>query len=945
MRVRRPSPKPRKQQKRSLASGAIGLGVATLAAGPAVNAAVFNVVNLNDSGAGSLRQAIEDANGAAGADVVTFQAGLTGTIALTTGQLEITDSLDVQGPGAAVITVSGSNSSRVFYLYNSQALIDVRIADLTITNGAASIGGGVVDFDENLTLDGVTITTNTATADGAGLWADGFSMNLTIMDSTISGNTSGDEGGGIYIEDTGGPMLIENSVITGNQAGGSGGGIYFYDPDDDITIRDTTISGNTSTGGAGGGIYLYSFDSGALTIEASTVSGNTALAGGGLFLYSVDHGGLIENSTISGNQAVAEGGGIYLYNLYSGGFSLNFVTIANNTAGGSGGGLFLVDTALSINNSILADNTAAADADLAGDTATFDLRYTLVEAATSANVNDITGNVLGTDPQLGALANNGGPTQTQRPALTSPVVNAADPAIVSPLTDQRGQPRSYPTIADMGALELVGGVIQFNPTTDSVAENAGSKIMTVVRDVGPDPATVDYTTNSGTATAGSDYTTTSGTLNFAAGDLSENISVPILDDAVIEPSEQFTLTLSNPSGDATLGAGNPATVTITDFEPGQFVFGSATYSTGETSGMVTVTVNRINGSNGAASVKYTTAAGTATPGAGNDYTTTSGTLNWADGDTTSRTFDVPILDDSAAEGDETFGVSLNTPLGGAIGAPGTATVTIVDDPVGTAQFSVTAINTTEDAGTVTVTVTRTGGTEGSLSVNYATADGTAVAPSDYTAAAGIVTFPAGSSTSQTFNITLIDDSANEGVEMFTANLSGAAVGTPSSVTITLDASDVVYIPVPTVSWYGKLFLTLMSALAGLWVMTRNRFFGFFLAMLCVGLFVAPSLSAAGTKPQKALKAQSQEQKKQENKGAKFRGTVQSITTESGNLVLTLSGGVVVTIPQAVIKASDHRTVKPHQATTGDIVVGSQVVVKLNTDAKGVVKHAKIKIVG
>ncbi|HWW62325.1 MAG TPA: right-handed parallel beta-helix repeat-containing protein, partial [Thermoanaerobaculia bacterium] len=231
-------------------SSAIGIGVAALAAAPA-SAATFTVSSLNDSGAGTLRQAIVDANTAAGPDVITFQAGLTGTILLTSGQLEIYDSVDVQGPGAAVISVSGNNSSRVFYLYDGGATLDVRIAGLTITQGFDTIGAGVVNFDENLTLDGVTITGNNAQGDGGGLWADGFSMNLTILNSTISGNTSGGDGGGIYVEDTGGPLTITNSTITGNSATAAGGGIYLYDPDDNVIIRDTTISGNTA-GSLGG---------------------------------------------------------------------------------------------------------------------------------------------------------------------------------------------------------------------------------------------------------------------------------------------------------------------------------------------------------------------------------------------------------------------------------------------------------------------------------------------------------------------------------------------------------------------------------------------------------------------------------------------------------------------------------------------------------------------
>lgn len=944
------TPRKKAQQKPSIASGAIGLGVAALAAAPAANAAVFNVTSLNDSGAGTLRQAILDANAAAGADVITFQAALSGTITLTTGQLYISDSVDVQGPGAAVITVSGNNASRVFYMYDSSTLLDVRIAGLTITQGSASIGAGVVDFDENLILDGVTITQNTTTGDGAGLWADGFAMNLTITDSTISGNISGGNGGGIYIEDTGGPLLIDNSVITGNQSQGSGGGIYFYDPDDDVTIRDTTISGNTSVNGAGGGVYLYSFDAGGLTIERSTISGNSAVAGGGLFLYELDQdASVIENTTISGNQATFfDGGGIDLYQLY-GGLTLNFVTTAGNTAVATGGGMLVENGTATINNSIFGDNVAATDADLAnGPAASFDLRYTLVEAPGAANTNDIVGNIFATDPQLAALANNGGPTETQRPALTSAVVNAADPAFgPPPATDQRGEARAYPTLPDMGALELVGGVIQFNPTTYNVAENAGNITLTVVRDVGPDPATVDFNTTPGTATPGpgNDYTATSGTLNFAAGDLSETFDVPILDDVATEGSEQFTATLSNPSLDATIGAGNVATVTVTDFEPGQVVFSSATYSVGEQGGMVTITVNRINGSNGAASVNYTTAPGTATPGAGNDYTTTSGTFNWADGDATPRTFDVPILDDNAAEGNEDFAVSLNTPSGAAIGAPGTGTVTITDDPVGTAQFSVATINTTEETGTVNVTVTRTGGTEGPLSVNYATADGTATTPSDYAAAAGIVTFPAGSAASQNFNITLVDDNITEGTEMFTANLSGPGVGAPSSVTITLAASDANIAAIPTISWLGKIFLTIMSALAGLYVIVRNRFSMFLVGMLLVGLVAAPTLSAA-QKTTKTPKANAEQKSNKEAKASKFRGTVQSIENNGNGLVMTLSGGVSFTLPKtADLNISDLRAAKPQPGTVQQLVAGTQVVVKFRTDATGAVKHVKIKILG
>jgi hypothetical protein len=938
--------------KSRVAQGAIGVGVAALAAAPGADAAVFNVTNLSDSGAGSLRQAIVDANGAAGADVVTFDAALTGTITLTTGQLYIVDSLDVQGPGPAVITVSGNNASRVFYAYSPTTTIDVRIAGLTITEGATAVGAGVVNFGQVLALDDVVITENNATLVGAGIFSTGINSSLTITNSTISGNVSDDDGGGIFIYQAGGTTTIEDSVITGNEAANDGGGIYFYAPADAVTIRDTEVSGNTANFGAG--IFFYDTDATAdVLIDRSTISGNTAIAGGGIFFYAPDNPITIENSTISGNvTTLGPGAGIFFYTLYSG-FSVNFTTIVNNTAGDIGGGMAVDFGTPVIDNSIIADNTGTDESDLAdGSAASFDLRYTLLEVD-SGNVNDIVGNIFGVDPQLGPLANNGGPTQTHRPDLASPVVGVADPGLgPPPLTDQRGEPRFYPApgSVDMGAVELIGGVIQFTPTTYTVSEDGGSVTLTVTRNIGPDEATVDYTTTPGTATpgAGNDYTTTTGTLTFAPGDLSETFSVPILDDATPEPDEQFTATLSNPSLDASLGAGSVATVTITDLVAGEFVFSSATYSVNETGGSVLITVNRVNGDDGAASVNYTTVAGTATPGPGNDYTTTSGTLIWADGDTTPQSFSVPILDDTAVEGDETFTVSLNTPSGGTVGVPGDATVTIVDDPVGTAQFSASVINTTEEAGTVTVTVTRTGGTEGPLSVNYTTAPGTATTPDDYATAAGVVTFPAGDATSQTFNITLVNDNVSEGAEMFTASLSGAAVGTPSTVTINLAASDAAAsVPyVPTLSWWGRFILTVLSALAGLYVMVRNRFSAFLVGLLMIGLFAAPQLSAQQN-TRKALKPKTDavSNLRKADNGGKFRGTLQSVETTASSLVLNLSGGVTLTIPKAAAKFVDNRSAKPRAGSAELLTSGRQVVVKLRTDAKGNIVNAKIKIMG
>jgi parallel beta-helix repeat protein len=551
--------------RKIVASGAaLTLGVA-LAAGRSAQAATFNVVNLDDAGPGSLRQAIEDANAAAGADVITFQAGLSGTILLTSGQLAITDSVDIQGPGASLLAVNGNGSSRVFYLYNNAAVLDVTISGLTVTFGSATIGAGIVDFDENLTLDGVVISQNAVTGDGGGLWADGFNMTLTIRNSRITGNTADDDGGAIYVEDTGGPLTIQNTVITGNFAGGSGGGIYFYDPDTDVTIQDSTISGNTA-GRLGGGIYLYSPDAGSWVIRNTTISGNSAQEGGGLFLYQPDQPFLIENSTISGNQATAgDGGGIYLYG-YS--ITIHNSTIAGNTATGSGGGVFAQNALVTIANSIVGDNAAGTNNDLGnGVEGSFDASFSLVESPGTASLTDSGGNVLNQDPQLGPLQNNGGPTETQLPAGTSPAVNAGDPAFTPPpSTDQRGFPRVVNGRIDMGAVEINPGMIQLTVSAASVNENGGTVTITATRTGGFDGAVaVSYATSDGTATQPADYIAAAGTLNWANQDAApKSFQVTIVNDSLDEPDETFNVTISNPQGGAALGAPTAEVVTIID---------------------------------------------------------------------------------------------------------------------------------------------------------------------------------------------------------------------------------------------------------------------------------------------------------------------------------------------------------------------------------------------
>jgi hypothetical protein len=216
------------------------------------------VMNLMDSGPGSLRQALLDTPAGG---TVNFQAGLSGTITLTSTELSIGKNLTIAGPGAPVITVSGNNACEVFSIGWS---FTVAISGLTIANGAASSGGGI-DNAGALTITGCTLSDNYA-GEGGGIFNAG---TLTVSNTVVSDNSAG-TGGGIY---SSGTLTATNSTVSGNNAG-EGGGIYSSGT---LTVANSTVGGNSA--GTGGGIY----SSGTLTATNSTVSGNTAGTGGGIF--------------------------------------------------------------------------------------------------------------------------------------------------------------------------------------------------------------------------------------------------------------------------------------------------------------------------------------------------------------------------------------------------------------------------------------------------------------------------------------------------------------------------------------------------------------------------------------------------------------------------------------------------------------------------------------
>lgn len=396
-----------------MAGTGIALG-ASLAATGSAQAADFTVTTLNDSGPGSLRQAVLDAEAAPGADRVLFQSGLTGTITLTSGEINIGEGLEIVGPGANALTVdaSGTPGDRVFYASYFPMGETFSVSGLTLTGGSSDgtfrsssydSGGAIYAFDADLSLSKVVVSGNSTTGTGSGGGVSA-NQNITVDSSTISGNNSAGGEGGI---NTGGDRVtITNSTISGNHATHDAGGLDIGSSDQPTLVQNSTISGNTANLN-GGGVYAYS-DTGdpeRVRLLDTTIASNSAAQGGGIY-----SGG-------PGTSPLLQG-----------------TIVANNAANVSG-----------------PDLSGAAEA-----------AFSLFRNTAGSNLNQTGPNLNDVDPQLGPLADNGGPTRTMSLSPTSPAIDKG--ASFGVASDQRGvvRPIDFPALpnaaggngSDIGAFEL-----------------------------------------------------------------------------------------------------------------------------------------------------------------------------------------------------------------------------------------------------------------------------------------------------------------------------------------------------------------------------------------------------------------------------------------------------------------------------------------------------------
>ena len=340
------------------------------------------------------------------------------------------------------------------------------------------------------------------------------------------------------------------------------------------------------------------------------------------------------------------------------------------------------------------------------------------------------------------------------------------------------------TITDEG---LPGLSIADAPT---VAEGGEAVFPVTLNPASSQVVTVAYATQDGTAVTDSDYTATSGTLRFEPGETIQNIQVATLRDAIAEPSESFTVELSDPVGTAITNSTGIGTIAA-DAMPALSITDAVPVAEG---GEATFMVSLSPASSELVTVAYATQDGTAV--ADSDYTATSGTLRFEPGETI-QNIQVATLRDAIAEPSESFTVELSDPVGTAI-TNSTGVGTIAADAM--PALSITDAVPVAEGGEATFMVSLSPASSELVTVAYATQDGTAVAGSDYTAASGTLQFDPGM-TSHTIRVAVLNDTAVEPTETFAVELSdpvratladGTGVGT-----ITDDVEHRVERPIPT----------------------------------------------------------------------------------------------------------------------------------------------------
>ena len=899
------------------------------------------------------------AGSSSGSDVINITA--IGTINLTGALPEITSDMSINGPGSGALTVRRDTGGdyRIFLTNNRS----VNFSGMTITNGkspdgapsasgfagAGGSGGGIAIIGGSSILNDLVITGNRTgkggdasgsafggpggTGGGIFISASNITMTNCIITNNIAGNggAGGGGGGGIFMAGsfTLTRVTVNDNVIgdTSNGDGVHGGGIYAGSgvPNAVSKIINSTIknnrtgsaSGSFGRAGLGGGIGLE-LDSGTMTVMSTVISGNTTGSSsssggsGGGGVYSLANSLILVDTTISGNttgnssSSFGQGAGVFATNRPMN--IINCTITGNLSANGKANGLF-GSSFVKVINTIIA-NPGTSDID--GVTATNSLGHNLIGKSdgTFGFVNGTKGDQVGTsaaplDPKLGALANNGGLTETHALLSNSPALDAGDNCVTDAahcgdanipqvLTDQRGLGRlvdgpdadttatvdigayeTQPTLANIadtttledtqlavafdagdatsitslaasngalvpndaahlsGSISGTSGVITINPAAN---QNGTTNIaVTVSRPGGPESKTFQVTVTPvndiPSFTKGPDQTinedagaqtVTNWATNVSAGpnEASQNLTFQVTNNtnaalflAVPAISSAGTLTYT-----PTANASGTATISINLKDDGGTANGGVDTTATQT---FTITVTPVNDApsftkgadqtvnNNAGAQNVSNWATNISRGPSDESLQTvsfqlsvSNPALFSAGPVISSAGSLTYTPSSSAGGTATITVTLKDNGGTSNGGvdtspPQTFTITVV--PVGgSLNFASSTANTTENSGSTTVNVVRTGDTSRAVMVNYATnadpgvpcstANGVASPKCDFTAALGSLSFAVGE-TSKSITILLSQDSFVEGPENITVTLSNptnnAALGSTPTETVTI----------------------------------------------------------------------------------------------------------------------------------------------------------------
>lgn len=405
----------------------------------------------------TLRAAIMEANAVAGHNSITLPAGTytltiapTGTDTPDSGDLDIAGDTDISGHAASDTIIDGNGLDRVLHINAAATVRNVTVRNGLAPSGAYNIGGGIWVATGSLLLDHALVSGNTAD-NGGGIFN---SATLTVRDTAVRGNHANTFSGGVG---NSGTATLDRLEVSGNSAvlAAAGVGNGSVDRPATLTVINSTISGNTSAGGAGG-------------------LGNSRVPDNGPFANDVH---------------------------------LRNVTITNNSAGANGaGGLGTLYGTVTIGNSIIAGNTVSGSiAPDCGGVLTSE-GYNVIQNTLHCTLSgNTTGNLTGVSPNLGSLADNGGPTRTHQLLVGSPALEAGSPATpgsgggACEAVDQRGIARPQGTRCDIGALEAKpcgNGVVDADEQCDdgNIANGDGCSdqcllepeaIATLVKDINP----------------------------------------------------------------------------------------------------------------------------------------------------------------------------------------------------------------------------------------------------------------------------------------------------------------------------------------------------------------------------------------------------------------------------------------------------------------------------